>query len=103
MISNYLSLYKYTLNLSLYNLNIKRFSMEEFPAFDEKEYYLNMSQFEFQAMPQEVFKDNVGIMKDFGLPLVTTCSADFILAINTNHGRPVAALHRYPAIGKKDA
>ena len=77
--------------------------MEEFPAFDEKEYYLNMSQFEFQAMPPEVFKDNVGIMKDFGLPLVTTCVEDFILAINTNHGRPIAALHRYPAVGDKDA
>ena len=54
-------------------------------------------------MPPEVFKDNVGIMKEFGLPLVTTCVEDFILAINTNHGRPVAALHRFPAIGKKDA
>jgi hypothetical protein len=54
-------------------------------------------------MPPEVFIDDIHFMKEFDLPLVTTCAADFILAINTNHGRPVAALHRYPAIGKKDA
>jgi hypothetical protein len=54
-------------------------------------------------MPSEVFIDDIHFMKEFDLPLVTTCAADFILAINTNHGRPVAALHRYPAIGKKDA
>jgi len=29
-----------------------------------------MSQFEFQAMPPEVFKDNVGIMKNY--PYVIT-------------------------------
>ena len=62
-----------------------------------------MSAFEFQAMPPEVFIDDIHFMKEFDLPLVTTCAADFILAINTNHGRPVAALHRFPAIGKKDA
>ena len=54
-------------------------------------------------MPSEVFIDDIHFMKELYLPLVTTYAADFILAINTNHGRPVVVLHRYPAIGKKDA
>jgi hypothetical protein len=44
-LNNHKNINNYFKLIALYNLNIKRFIMEEFPAFDEKEYLQNMSAF----------------------------------------------------------
>ena len=69
-----------------------------------KEVYFgkNFNELGLQHMPPEHFKDNVGIMQEFNLPLVTTCIKDFPLYANLRFEPEIGTLHRYPAIRENE-
>ena len=73
------------------------------PVFRKEVYFgKNFNELGLQHMPPEHFKDNVGIMKEFNLPLVTTCIKDFPLLANLRFVPELGTLHRYPAIRENE-
>ncbi len=68
------------------------------PVFCKEVYFgKNFNKHGLQHMPPEHFKDNVDIMKEFNLPLITTCIKDFPLLANLRFVPELGTLHRYPA------